>query len=227
MRVAARAALALALGAAALALAACQPEPAATSTPSASATPAPTSSATPEPGSAAPGATDTPAAPATPRPSASPAPSAPAPAPSAGALPADCRDLYSPAMYDALLAEFGQLNPDVTFPSTEVADVLDVLQGAPSLSCLWTPPGKTAISTNVALVTPEQARYAVDAFNANFIACEEDAGQTVCQASGSQFENTESGEYHVLRGDLLVTTHWLNTDRARAAVDDLLARLPD
>jgi hypothetical protein len=200
---------------AALALAACQPEPAPSPSPS------PTSAAPSE--SPAPGETTAPTA------SAAPAPGASTDA-EARALPADCERAYSLQMQDSLYSEFGRLNPpDASrYPSSKVADLLDVIQGTPNLTCFWTPPGDRGLNTNAALIRPQHVALVKDVLAANFPGCETTGDEMRCSRQGEQIEGAVETESVVLRGDLLVTTLGLNADPAivEEAVNDFLEHLP-
>lgn len=225
---------ALALAALALALAACQPEPAPTAAPpgaTASARPtAATPSATPTatPSEARPGGDPTDSAEPEPTQTSRPAP---APTPTAGkpTLPADCTQAYSPAMQERLLAEFGALNPPGAsrYPSSKIADLLDVIQGSPNLSCFWTPPGETGLMTNAAVIPAEHEQFVRDVLAANFPGCSETEEQPTCSRAAEQIEGAQETEYVVLRDHLMLTTLALNADTAlvEAAVGDMLAAI--
>ncbi|MER7798083.1 hypothetical protein [Microbacterium sp. NPDC096154] len=226
----ARPVAALALIGVGLALAACQPEPESTptATPSASETAPGRPSGSPVPSTEP----ETTPEPSVPGPSESAAPPAPAPSPpaDAGGLPVDCAHAYSAQMQDWLYAEFGHLNPpDASrYPSSKVADLLDVIHGTPNLTCFWTPPGDRALNSNAAIIRPQHVALVRDVLAANFPGCDDTGPQLTCSRQGEQIQGAVEIEHVVLRGDLLVTTLALNADAALVdeAVDDMLAHLP-
>ena len=197
-----------------LALAACQP------------TPQPTASS-------APTSAPTPSAPSPERPTGSPEPSDSAtPAPEAGALPAGCEEAYSPQMQDWLFAELGALNPTGAdlVPSSKLADLLDVIEGSPNLTCYWTPAGggTMALHANAALIPAEHEQFVRDALGQAFPGCDAAAAEVRCTREGEQQQGTLETEIVVLRGDLMLTTYAMNVDGAfvQESVDDMLAHLP-
>lgn len=213
-----RPAAAVALAALALALAACQPTPAPpAASPSATATTAP---------SRPPG--ETPDA----SPSTTPSAEAPAPRPSSttgeGGLPADCESAYSPQTVQRLYDAFGRLNPEgASFNTHFMGDLYDLVQPLPTLTCLWSPPGDTALMTDAIRIAPEQADDVRAILSASIPGCTDTDQGFVCDSETEQTEGAVRIEHHVLHGDLLLMTAGLNADPALvdAAVDDMIATI--
>ncbi|WP_203135769.1 hypothetical protein [Microbacterium sp. JZ31] len=202
------------------ALAACQPTPDPTDSP------APTSEA-PTVAPTEPTDSPEPSASATPTPSPTPTET-----PDAGALPASCEEAYSLQMQDWLFAELGALNPSDAdlVPSSKLADLLDVIQGSPNLTCYWTPEGggTMALNSNAAVISAEHEQFVRDALGQAFPGCDATAEHVRCTREGEQQEGTLETETVVLRGDVMLTTYAMNVDGAlvQEAVDDMLAHLP-
>ncbi|HOA86496.1 MAG TPA: hypothetical protein PKH61_03740 [Microbacteriaceae bacterium] len=157
------------------------------------------------------------------------APSEPAPSASPdvlAALPVDCQASYSPGMLHALNDANPPLNhPGVTMNSTEVVGALELLHsGVPTLRCSWGAPSSYGLATNVTLVTPAQASAVEAALRERGFACA-GAGpaETRCEITES-FSEAQTGETHVLRGNVWVATHWVNF-APDGYTDDILATL--
>lgn len=199
-----------------LALAACAPDqPAATPTPTATPateSPVPTSEA--------------------PDPSPTPTPQTPTPTPTIqvtpGGLPADCESAYSPAMRERLEA-FGALNTGRQYAwSSKVADLLDVIQGAPNLTCDWYPGGDAFLTQNAALIPEMRDQLVRDALTRDFSGCDATGESVDCQRELERQQGFPEYERVLLRGHLLFTTYAANADKTLVddAIADMLAFLP-
>ncbi|GAA3665108.1 hypothetical protein [Microbacterium marinilacus] len=195
---------------AALALTGCQPEPGPGET------------------SAAPSAVETPDAQPSSEPSAATPTGEPDPTatPGGDSLPDDCAQAYSADMYERLLA-FGELNPDVTYFSSNVGDVNDVIQGSPTLACLWISPEDSAVAmkTTASLISEAHAALLRESLPENFPGCDESAERFSCTREREQTQGAVETETVVLQGDLLVATLGLNagSELVDEATSDLLA----
>lgn len=218
LRLTARVPVIGALALAVFALAACQPTPGPTDEP------APTSEAPTDPAPTSEAPTDSP----------EPTPTAtPTQTPDASALPATCEEAYSLQMQDWLFAELGALNPSDAdlVPSSKVADLLDVIQGSPNLTCYWTPHGggTMALHSNAAIISDAYQQHVRDALTQGFPGCDTSAEDVTCMREGEQQQGTVETEHVILRGDLMMTTYAMNVDPAivQEAVNDMLAHLPN
>ncbi|MFF0911469.1 hypothetical protein ACFWZW_12320 [Microbacterium enclense] len=192
-----------------LALSACvpEPEPGAEPTPTAS-----TSSS-----SAAPA--ETPAA--SPTPSATPT----------TAAPASCDEIYSDAMRATLEEQNPPLNdPGVTLLSTEQAPLLELLDAVPTLRCSWGTPSERGLATNVSIVDAAQATTIRDTLTSTGFGCEDSGDATVCRIEqrGVSLDDVpyERGEVQALRGDVWVSTSWINFD-PEGYTEDILATVAE
>ena len=190
-----------------VALTACLPEPgpAATSAPADSAS-------TPPPPPAFPSAT----------------PATPAPAPTT-VLPASCDDIYSDAQRASLEDQNPPLNdPGVTLLSTEQAPLLELLEVVPTLRCSWGTPSERGLATNVSIVDTTQAATVRDTLTQAGFGCEQAGEATICRIAqrGVTLDDLpfERGEVQALRGELWVTTSWINFD-PDGYTEDILATL--
>lgn len=175
----------------AVALAACVPEPVPTDSPSAGApvaddpgtpTPIPTSTVTP---------TTT--------------------------LPGSCDDIYSDAMRAALEEQNPPLNdPGVTLLSTQQAPLLELLEVVPTLRCSWGGPSERGLATTVSIVDSAQATIVRDTLTTNGFGCEDRGDATICRLEqrGVSLDDVpfERGEVHSLRGEIWISTSWINFD---------------
>ncbi|MBO3663304.1 hypothetical protein [Microbacterium stercoris] len=206
-----------------LALAACSPqpspEPTTAPTPAASTPAKPTTPAPTETESAPPSAAPT-------EPTAEPAP--PATDGPAG-LPANCAQAYSPGMQDRLHAAFAQLNPGRPYAwSSKIADLLDVIQGAPNLNCDWSPGGDVFLTQNAAIAPAQHDQLVRDALTRDFPGCDATGAVVDCQRELDRQQDFHEYERVVLDGDLLLTTYAANVDKALVddAISDMRAILP-
>ena len=182
-----------------------------------------------EPGPAASTPAGTPSASASQGPSVEPSTPAASPKPTktAVALPADCQDVYSPAMLQELNGKNPPLNdPGVTMTSTEVVEGLEVLDsGAATLRCSWGVPSDFGLATNITITTPAQVMVLVDAMRNHGFSCAEAGKQTRCERTETFTDPAgATGETHVLRGNVWVATHWLNFAPA-GYTEDIVAQL--
>ncbi|MFS0793393.1 hypothetical protein [Microbacterium sp. 1P10AE] len=191
----------LAVGSAAaalvVALSGCVPEPSPTASPTseASVSSTPSSSATPKPSSSIPSPTVSPST----------------------ALPASCDDVYSDAMLTRLQEQDGPLNdPGVSLLSTDQASLLELLDSIPTLRCSWGPPGEKGLSTNVSIVDATQAAFVRDALSSSGFGCDTSDSATICRLDqrGVSLDDVpfERGEVQAIRGEVWVTTSWINFD---------------
>jgi hypothetical protein len=158
---------------------------------------------------------------ARPVPSAPPQPS-PVTAPTAAIAPgtprpADCDEIYSPAMK----AAFGDLvlNPDwTTEPGADVRDGADdpqlvaVITGTEHLSCRWVSPAGASgsgVSTNVVWVTAEQSAAVQARLQALDFQCYEELEGLRCITETSTDTDTY-GQSHFLRDGIWLATQWVN-----------------
>ena len=208
-----------------LALAACSPqpspEPTTAPTPSASTPTKPTTTPAPTETESAP-----PSAAPTTEPTAEPAPPA---TDAPDGLPGDCTQAYSAGMQDRLHAAFAQLNPGRSYAwSSKVADLLDVIQGAPNLNCDWSPGGDVFLTQNAALAPAQHDQLVRDALTRDFPGCDATGAVVDCQRELDRQQDFHEYERVVLDGDLLLTTYAANADKALVddAISDMRAILP-
>lgn len=184
------------------ALTGCRPEPVDTPTPTESSTsaPAPTGSSTP-----------------TPEPVAD------------IELPESCEAAYSAEVRAQFEDEGMPLNdPGLTMLSTELVDALELMDTVPTLRCTWGVASEVGIATNISIVTDEQRDMLETAYAGRGLACEpvtDDPAQTRCSAETVVGEGDGArGELEIFRGNVWVTTMWLNID-VDGYADDIVASL--
>ncbi len=192
----------------AVGLSACVPEPAPSAAPTVESSAAPEPTVPPTP---------------TPLPSSTESPRT--------ALPSSCEDIYSDAMLATLQADTPPLNdPSVTLLSTEQAPLLELLNSLPTLRCSWGPPGERGLATTVAIVGSEQADYVRSTLSASGFACEDTGTATLCRIEqrGVSLDDIpfERGEVQALRGEVWVTTSWINVDLT-GYTEDILSSLAE
>lgn len=165
---------------------------------------------------------------ASPAPGASPTASA-SPTPTAAALPASCDDIYSASMQTTLTADVPPLNdPGVTLLSTDQAALLELLDTVPTLRCSWGEPGDTGLSTNVSVVSADQADTVRDILNTSGFGCASQGDATICRIEqrGVSLDDKPytRGETQAVQGSYWITTSWVNID-PDGYTQDILAAL--
>ena len=158
---------------------------------------------------------------ATPDGSASPTPdaSAPRPTPSVGSpaqpvgtvIPGACEQLYLPLMFERLQANYPPLNdPTMSDPNFSNTDELEeLLRSTEYLQCTWGRASEAGIVTAVARVTEEQSAAALAILEDGDFSCNEQQEGTRC-VTREETDGNVLGETHFLRGDVWLSTFWLN-----------------
>jgi hypothetical protein len=135
----------------------------------------------------------------------------------ATALPASCDGVYSSAMRSTLENEISPLNdPEVTLLSSAQAPLLELLQTIPTLRCTWGGPGDRGLATNISIVDATQAATIRDALTGSGFGCDDADGTTTCRIEqrGVSLEDRpyERGETQAIKGDIWVSTSWINVN---------------
>jgi hypothetical protein len=168
--------------------------------------------------------------------SAAPTEAAEQPEPSASAspqtaLPASCADAFSASMRDALAAEVGPADdPGIELLSTQNATLLDLFAQLPTLRCTWGAPGGPGMSTNISVVSAEQAATVRETVTASGFGCADEAGATVCRVEqrGITLDDVPyvRGEIVAVRGDVWISTSWVDA-QPEGYTEDILATLAE
>ncbi|HSP52105.1 MAG TPA: hypothetical protein VLO00_04340 [Cryobacterium sp.] len=175
-----------------------------------------TPSATNTPNATTPPTTSTPTATPAPPPTATAAPG-PTTAPGVP-LPADCTQLFSPDMVEALgdltLNPAWSQEPDSGVAhGTDDAELRAQIDTLDHLTCVWASPfggSDTGIVTNVVEVTPEQSAAVEARLIANGLECTDQSGGRRCVIQTNTVDGA-FGESHFLRNGIWLATKYTNT----------------
>lgn len=145
------------------------------------------------------------------------------------ALPDDCTHIYSAEMLASLEQQSPPLNdPAVTMYSTQNAALLENFETLPTLRCSWGAAGDTGLTTNVTIVDAAQSEAVKNELAAAGFGCGEENGATVCRIEqrGVSLDDVPytRGEIHAVRGNVWVSTAWLNFT-PEGYTEDILATL--
>lgn len=130
-------------------------------------------------------------------------------------LPAECTAIYSAGMLAMLEQQNPPLNdPGVTLYSTDQASLLELLQTLPTLRCSWGRPSEYGLATNVSILDRDQSAVVEQTVRSAGFGCEQADGAQICRIEerGVTLDDVEfvRGETHALRGNLWVSTVWIN-----------------
>ncbi|MGM1015979.1 MAG: hypothetical protein ACQEW8_00365 [Actinomycetota bacterium] len=144
-------------------------------------------------------------------------------------LPESCEAAYSADVRAQFEDEGMPLNdPGLTMLSTELVDALELMDTVPTLRCTWGVASEVGIATNISIVTDEQRDMLETAYTGRGLACEpvaDDPAQTRCSAETVVGEGDGArGELEIFRGNVWVTTMWLNID-VDGYADDMVSSL--
>jgi hypothetical protein len=145
------------------------------------------------------------------------------------ALPDDCTKIYSAQMLSSLQQQNPPMNdPAVTMYATENAALLENFETLPTLRCSWGPAGDTGLATNVTIVDAAQSDAVKNELAAAGFGCGDENGATVCRIEqrGVSLDDVPytRGEIHAVRGNLWISTAWLNFT-PEGYTEDILATL--
>lgn len=152
-------------------------------------------------------------------------PTGPAPIDPAGIVPAECSEIFSPAMLASTAEAYGPVATGEEGRSSSKDEELEALmEPLPGLRCSWAPPGDAGgINTTVLTVDPVTAEKARQRLAATGFECRDYAAGTLCTkalsgpgyidpATGKPEPDEEeiprTGESHFLRDGLWVGTFW-------------------